>query len=86
MKMLIAVAKVHPEIKHAVDEDAPDQWYVKTAPTRHSSNLYMPEIPRNDVFDYKEQWFVYKCERKDMPGGHEFWEYWQQLRKELDND
>lgn len=84
MKMFIAVAKVHPEIKHAVDLDAPDQWYVKTAQTNHSSNLYMPEKPRNDVFEYKEQWFVYPCERKDMPGGYEFWEYWQQLRKELD--
>lgn len=84
MRMLIEVAKIYPEIKQAIDLDKPDAFYCKTAPTDHASNLYEPEFPRNDVFDWKPQWFIYKKERSEMPGGDVFMNLWSKLRKELD--
>lgn len=83
MRMLIEVAKVLPEIKYAIDLDRPDAHYVKTAQTDHSSNMYMPEKPRNDVFNYKEQWFINKKQRSEMKGGEVFINLWNKLRKEL---
>lgn len=82
LRMLIEVGKRYPEIYKVIDLDAPDQWFVKTAQTDHSSNLYMPEIPRNDIFDYKPQWFVYKKQRKEMLGGNIFTALWEALRQE----
>ena len=83
IRMLIEVAKVLPEIKYAIDLDRPDAHYVKTAQTDHSSNMYMPEKPRNDVFNYKEQWFINKKQRSEMKGGEVFINLWNKLRKEL---
>jgi len=83
MKMLIELVKVYPFEKPPIDLDAPDMWYVKTAQTDHSSNLYMPE-KRNDIFDYKEQHFVYKKTRENMPGGQTFINIWNELRREYD--
>ncbi len=86
LKMLVEANKRLPGFKDVVNLDAPDAWYVRTAPTDHSSNLYMPEKPRNDVFEYKDQWFIYKCQRKDMPGGEMFVKLWNSLVKELNNE
>jgi thymidylate synthase ThyX len=83
LRMLLEVAKVYPEIKYTVDLNKPDMWYVKTAQTNHSSNLYMPEIPRNDIFQYKEQWFIYKKQRSEMLGGMSFVNLWNKLVEEL---
>lgn len=82
-RMLIEVAKIFPEIKQCININAPDAWYVKTAQTDHSSNLYMPE-DRNDVFEYKPQWFVYPRKRSEMLGGEEFIKLWERLLKEYD--
>lgn len=84
LKMFIEVCKKLPVLKHHIDLNAPDMWYVKTAQTDHSSNLYMPEIPRNDIFDYKKQWFIYPKQRHEMPGGWVFLELWHKLVKELE--
>ena len=83
MRMLIEVAKIYPEIKYAIDLDKPDAFYCKTAPTDHASNLYEPE-KRNDIFDWKDQWFIYKKKRCEMPGGMVFFELWRRLRKEYE--
>lgn len=86
LKMLVEANKKLPGLKNVVDLTAPDSWYVRTAPTDHSSNLYMPEKPRNDVFEYKDQWFMYKMQRKDMPGGESFIKLWNELVEELNNE
>jgi thymidylate synthase (FAD) len=85
LKMLVEANKKLPGLKEVVDLNAPDHWFVKTAQTDHSSNLYRPETPRNDVFEWKPQWFVYGCERKDMPGGEYFTTLWNNLVEELNN-
>ena len=89
IQMLYRMCEQFPMMVDVIDLEAPDAWYVKTAPTGRSSNIYMPEIPRNDVFDYKDQWFLYKKQRKDMRGGEVFlklWDYWAQQIKEIKPD
>lgn len=86
LKMLIEANKKLPGIKDLVNIQGPDQWFVKTAQTGHSSNLYMPEVPRNDVFRYKEQWFIYKKQRSEMLGGNTFVKLWKSLVEELNNE
>jgi hypothetical protein len=81
--MWIAMCKWMPQLKPLIDLDAPDMWYINTAPTEHSSNIYMPEVPRNDIFEYNEQWFLYKKRRAEMLGGDRFLGLWNKLRKEL---
>lgn len=78
MKMLVEVASEYPEIKYAVDPDAPDHWFIKTAQQEHSSNLYQPE-EKNDIFEWKPQWFVYPRQRSEMSGGLRFKEMWDSL-------
>jgi hypothetical protein len=44
----------------------------------------MPEKPRNDTFEYKRQWFLYKKERSQMRGGYIFINLWNNLAKQLE--
>ena len=79
IQMMYHLCVIYPMLKDIIDLEAPDAWYVKTVPTGRGSNIYMPEIPRNDTFDYKDQWFLYKKQRKDMRGGEVFlqlWKFW----------
>ena len=85
MKMWIEIVRRYPQIKSMIDVNAPDTWYVKTAPTGRSSNIYMPETPRNDIFEYKKQWFIYKRQRSHMRGGQVFMNIWAKLLQELDS-
>jgi len=82
LKMWIEIVRQYPKIKNLIDFSKPDFWYVHTAPTGRSSNMYMPE-DRNDVFEHKEQWFVYKNKRSEMAGGAVFVELWNSLIEEL---
>jgi len=81
LRMLIEVAKVFPEIGRLIDLEAPDMYYINTCPTDHSTNLYEPEL-KNDLFDWKEQWFIYPKTRADMAGGHVFMKLWEELSQE----
>jgi hypothetical protein len=82
LRMWIEIVKQYPLIKHLIDFSKPDSWYVHTAPTGRSSNMYMPE-DRNDVFEYKPEWFVYKNKRSEMAGGEVFVNLWESLIEEL---
>ena len=78
LQMLIEVASVFPEIGRIIKLDDPDQYFIKTAQTDHSSNLYQPE-PKNDTFEWNPQWFIYPCTRDKMPGAEDFNERWEFL-------
>jgi thymidylate synthase (FAD) len=71
MKMLVEVAKIFPEIANCIDLDKPDYFFIKTAQQDHSSNMYLPE-EKNDIFEWKPQWFIHNKTRADMPGGSWF--------------
>ena len=81
LKMLIEVAKVFPEIGSLIDLEAPDMYYINTCPTDHSTNLYQPEA-KNDLFEWKPQWFIYDKQRSDMSGGETFMSLWSCLCQE----
>lgn len=83
LKMWIEIVKQYPPIKSLIDFSKPDFWYVHTAPTGRSSNMYMPE-DRNDVFEYRKDWFVYQNKRSEMSGGKVFVEIWNGLLGVLD--
>jgi len=85
LKMWICLVRQYPFLKGTININDPDMWYVKTAPTGRSSNIYMPEKPRNDIFEYKPQWFLYKKQRSEMSGGYEFIKLWFELVKELES-
>lgn len=75
LKMLIKVAAIFPEIGSIIKLKEPDHYYIKTAQTDHSSNLYQPE-KKNDTFEWNPQWFIYPCKRSEMPGAHSFNKEW----------
>jgi thymidylate synthase (FAD) len=83
LQMWIEIVKKYPFIKNMIDVNRPDSFYVQTVPTGRSSNIYMPEKPRNDIFEYKPEWFLYKKERKEMSGGEKFVNLWNTLVEEL---
>lgn len=85
LKMWIEVVKQFPQAKKIIDVHRPDMFYCKTVPTGRNSNIYMPEIPRNDTFEYKKQWFIYKKQRSEMRGGQLFVQLWNALVEELES-
>lgn len=50
-----------------VDFDAPSFFFIKTARTGHSTNLYFPET-HNDKFEWNEKDFIYGKTRPEMNG------------------
>jgi thymidylate synthase ThyX len=84
LKMWIEIVRRYPEAKGMVDVYAPDGFYCKMVPTGLSSNIYMPEIPRNDIMEYKPQWFMYHRQRSQMEGGDLFVRLWKSLVQELE--
>lgn len=65
--MWIRICEKYPMLVDRIKIGGIDNWYVKTAPTGRSSNIYMPK-KENDVFEYKKQWFLYDKRREDFPG------------------
>lgn len=78
LNMLVRVAAMYPEIGNIIRLDEPDHYYIKTAQTDHSSNLFRPE-EKNDTFEWNPQWFIYDKERSKMPGASEFNSQWKCL-------
>lgn len=83
LRMWVEIVKQYPQIKGMINVNEPDWWYIKTAPTGRSSNIYMPD-EKNDVFDWNKQWFLYKKKRSDFPGGDVFQELWDNLKQKLE--
>lgn len=71
LSMLLEISKIFPEIKYAIDLEAVDRVYIMSAKSGHGTNSYPPEN-KNDIFEWKPQWFIYKRLRKEFPGGHVF--------------
>ena len=71
MKMWLRIVEQYPMLAEKIQIGGPDYWYIKTVPTGRSSNIYMPK-KENDIFDYKEQWFLYQKRREDFPGNETY--------------
>ena len=50
-----------------VNFDQPSFFFIKTARSGHSTNLYLPE-PHNDKFEYNEEDFIYNKTRPEING------------------
>lgn len=68
-QMWIEAAKRLPILAYLeiIDFDMPSWFFIKTARTGHSTNLYFPE-PHNDKFEWHPEDFIYKCNRDDLNG------------------
>jgi thymidylate synthase ThyX len=64
------IARQYPPLAGRFTIGGMDSWYVKTAPTGRSSNIYPPK-PANDVFDHKPEWFLYGDKRREDFQGYE---------------
>lgn len=65
------VCKMYPELKTKIDLVSPDLFAIETSIGNRSSNYYKPE-PKNDIYEYKLNWFMRKKMRRDMIGGQEY--------------
>lgn len=72
-----------PQLVDKIKIGGRDEWYIKTAASGRSSNIYMPK-PENDVFDYKPSWFLYQKRRDDFPGSEVYREIKESVVKYLD--
>lgn len=50
-----------------VNYEQPSMFFIKTARSGHSTNLYLPE-PQNDKFEYREEDFIYQKTRPELNG------------------
>lgn len=85
LQMWVLLVEQYPLIRGLLDIDAPDTWYIKTAPTGRTTNAYPPE-EKNDLFDWNADWFLYDKTRAEFPGGTVFDVLNKQLRGILDHE
>ena len=63
------ILKVYPQLKKLklIDIDQENKFFQRNARKERSTNLYFPES-QDDVFEYREDDFVYQCHREDLNG------------------
>ena len=83
MKLWLAICKLYPELKGKIDLRGTDKFAVETSKGGRSSNFYRPE-PKNDVYDYRLDWFMRQNMRSEMRGGKEYIYIRDKILKELD--
>lgn len=71
IKLWIEVVKRFPQLKEKIDLTSPDYFAVETSKGGRSSNFYRPE-PKNDIYEYRLDWFIRHKMRQDMTGGKEY--------------
>lgn len=67
--LYLEIVRQYPPLWNKIEIGGPDRWYIKTAPTGRSSNIYPPK-KENDTFDWNENWFLYQKRREDFPGDY----------------
>lgn len=66
-QMLLAVAKIFPEITTCIDPHAASRHYIATARTGKATNLYWPDED-SDKFEWHPEDFIYQCYRDEVNG------------------
>jgi len=82
LKLWIEICKVYPMLKNKFDFNGVDKFAIETSKGGRSSNFYIPE-PKNDVYDYRKDWFMKQKMRQEMHNGNEYLELKEKLLKEL---
>lgn len=71
IKLWTEVVKRFPQLKYKIDLRSPDLFAIETSKGGRSSNFYRPE-PKNDIYEYRLDWFMRQKMRQEMKGGEEY--------------
>ena len=83
IKLWIEVVKRFPQLKNHIDLASKDDFAIHTSIGGRSSNFYKPE-PKNDVYEYRADWFMRQKMRQEMQGGQDYIQIRDMLLKEFD--
>lgn len=83
IKLWTEVVKRFPQLYHKIDLRAPDYFAIETSKGGRSSNFYKPE-PKNDIYEYRLDWFMRDKMRQEMKGGQDYIKLRDKLLKEFD--
>ena len=71
IKLRTEVVKRFPQLKSKIDLRSPDLFAIETSKGGRSSNFYKPE-PKNDIYEYRLDWFMRQKMRQEMQGGQDY--------------
>lgn len=83
IKLWLEVCKAYPMLKNKIDLRSPDLFAIETSKGGRSSNFYRPE-PKNDIYEYRLDWFMRQKMRQEMIGGEEYIKLRDELLLEFD--
>lgn len=83
IKLWTEVVKRFPQLKTKIDLRSPDLFAIETSKGGRSSNFYRPE-PKNDIYEYRLDWFMREKMRQDMIGGQDYIAMRDSLLEEFD--
>lgn len=82
IKLWIEICKLYPLLKDKISLRSPDYFAIETSTAGRSSNFYRPE-PKNDIYEYRLDWFMRQKMRQEMIGGEEYIKLRDSLLKEF---
>ena len=83
IKLWTEVVKRFPALKNKIDLRSPDYFAIETSKGGRSSNFYRPE-PKNDIYEYRLDWFMRQKTRQEMSGGQDYIQLRDKLLSEFD--
>jgi len=83
IKLWIEVVKRFPQLYKKIDMRGPDHFAIATSKGGRSSNFYKPE-PKNDIYEYRLDWFMRQKSRQEMKGGSDYILMRDRLLQEFD--
>lgn len=83
IKLWTEVVKRFPQLYSKIDLRAPDYFAIETSKGGRSSNFYKPE-PKNDIYEYRLDWFMRHKMRQEMKGGDHYIRLRDRLLAEFD--
>ena len=84
IKLWLEICKIYPMLKYKFDFNGVDRFAVETSKGGRSSNFYIPE-PKNDVYEYREDWFMKNKMRQEMRNGDQYLAIKEKLLLELES-
>jgi len=84
LKLWLEICKTYPMLKNKFDFNGTDKFAVETSIGGRSSNFYIPE-EKNDVYEYRKDWFMKQKTRQEMNGGEQYLKIKKELLNELNS-
>ena len=83
LKLWLEICKLYPKLKDKIDLRGSDNFAIKTSIGGRSSNFYRPE-PKNDIYEYKLDWFMKQKMRQEMRNGDQYITLRDKILKEIE--